>query len=99
MEFSVQRTGLEDEMCFVSAICRDNGCILLDVGSSGKRKRLGDPISPTIIRRTPLDEVADMDVAVAPFPYSELVASTRNSWPARRLTSSDMRSMAKSTSS
>ncbi|MDY0187879.1 MAG: FAD-binding oxidoreductase [Syntrophus sp. (in: bacteria)] len=79
MEFSgYSERGLEDEMCFVSEICRDNGCILLDRGiGPEERKRLWEirHLTHESIRRAhPGLKSLSMDVAVPLSRYSALVA-------------------------
>jgi len=79
MEFSgYSERGLEDEMHFVSEICRDNGCLLLDRGiGPDERKRLWEIRHQThesIRRAHPGLLSLSMDVAVPLSRYSEMVA-------------------------
>jgi len=79
MEFSgYSERGLEDEMLFVSEICRDQGCLLLDRGiGPEERKRLWEIRHMThesIRRAHPGLLSLSMDVAVPLSRYSDLVA-------------------------
>ncbi|SEM41440.1 D-lactate dehydrogenase (cytochrome) [Syntrophus gentianae] len=79
MEFNgYSERGLEDEMLFVSEICRDNGCLLLDRGiGPAERKRLWEirHLTHESIRRAhPGLKSLSMDVAVPLSRYSQMVA-------------------------
>jgi D-lactate dehydrogenase (cytochrome) len=78
MEFSgYSERGLEEEMHFVSEICRENGCLLLDRGiGPAERKRLWEIRHQThesIRRAHPGLKSLSMDVAVPLSRYSQLV--------------------------
>jgi len=79
MEFSgYSERGLEDEMHFVSEICQENACLLLDRGiGPDERKRLWEirHLTHESIRRAHPGLLSlSMDVAVPLSRYSELVA-------------------------